>query len=103
MQDVTFELQPVGRAHDDHGIRHAAVRAGGRHHLSACPMRAMSRDGGTVDTSCDIACAICARRLSFGVSPYTSLHSRARPLSVQLAPLIVILPSNVQCKSLLEC
>ena len=38
-------------------------------------MSAMSRDGGTMVTSEDSACAICARRLSLGVAPYTSLHS----------------------------
>lgn len=37
-------------------------------------MSAIRRAGGTVVTSCDSACAICARRLSFGVVPYTSLQ-----------------------------
>ena len=45
------------------------------HHFRACPMSAMSRDGGTIVTSEDSACAICARRLSFGIAPYTSLRS----------------------------
>ncbi len=44
------------------------------HQSSAWPMSAMSREGGTVVTSCDSACASCARRFSFGVAPYTSLH-----------------------------
>jgi hypothetical protein len=39
-------------------------------------MSAMSREGGTVVTSCDSACASCARRFSFGVLPYTSLRVR---------------------------
>ena len=38
-------------------------------------MRAMRRAGGTVVTSCDSACASCARRLSLGVDPYTSLST----------------------------
>jgi len=29
-----------------------------------------------MDTSPDNACAMCARRLSFGTAPYTSLHDR---------------------------
>lgn len=43
-------------------------------------MRAMRRDGGTTVTSPLSACAICARRLSFGVLPYTSLHAQPPPL-----------------------
>ena len=45
------------------------------HHLRAWPMRAMRRLGGTVETSCEMACASCARRFSLGVLPYTSLHA----------------------------
>ncbi len=48
-------------------------------------MSAMSREGGTVVTSCDSACASCARRFSFGVLPYTSLRARARTLASRLA------------------
>ena len=47
-------------------------------------MRAMRRAGGTVVTSCDSACASCARRLSFGVAPYTSLHAESGPASASL-------------------
>lgn len=46
------------------------------HHLSACPTSAMRREGGTVDTSLDSACASCARRLSRRVLPYSSRASK---------------------------
>jgi hypothetical protein len=75
-QDLSIEHAQV--QHPDYARRQqwcqGAVKfQGPAHHLSACPMRAMSRDGGTMVTSDDSACAICARRLSFGVAPYTSL------------------------------
>jgi len=57
----------------------------GARHSSAWPISAISREGGTVVTSCDSACASCARRFSFGVLPYTSLRARARGLASRLA------------------
>ena len=49
-------------------------------------MSAMSRDGGTMVTSDDSACAICARRLSFGVAPYTSLRRASGRKSAKMTP-----------------
>ena len=45
------------------------------HHLRACPMRAISLDGGTTVTSFARLWAICALRLSFAIPPYTSLQA----------------------------
>ena len=45
------------------------------HHLRACPMRAMRREGCTTVTSCESECASCARLLSLARLPYTSLSA----------------------------
>lgn len=55
-----------------------------------------------MDTSPDNACAMCARRLSFGTAPYTSLHDRTAARS-ELAFFPGLAPTSGRKQAVLCC